>query len=264
MKEPLQADQFNRRQFLEGLIAAAAVLADGAAAYSDEPATEVFLVPNFHPASCGWLANFSTERSIVRTAIIDHLDRVRDDPSYKFVLSEVNNMIAIMNFHPERVEELKQRVKEGRVELVNANFLEMTVNLSGGEALIKQGVEGSRWQEQLMGVHPRFMWIIDTCGFHDQMGQITAGLGLDAMVYERKNKTSDKMHWVESPDGSRVLALALTATAAFSKFFSTKEPLTTEELKKLGEEADRWAKKPPGGAPGLILGGSGDYNLAPL
>ena len=264
MKEPLQADQFNRRQFLEGLIAAAAVLADGAAAYSDEPATEVFLVPNFHPASCGWLANFSTERLYCANSYMDHLDRVRDDPSYKFALSEVNNMIAIMNFHPDRVDELKQRLKEGRVELVNATFLEMTVNLSGGEALIKQGVEGSRWQEHLMGVHPRFMWIIDTCGFHDQMGQITAGLGLDAMVYERKNKTRDKMHWVESPDGSQVLALAPDGYASFSKFFSAKEPLTTDELKKLGEEADRWAKKSPGGAPGLILGGSGDYNLAPL
>jgi alpha-mannosidase len=183
MKKTHQTMSLNRRQFLESIAAAAAVLNyTGGTAYSADAVEEVFLVPNFHPASCGWLANFSTERLYCANSYIDHLDRVRDDPSYKFVLSEVNNMIAIMNFHPDRIDELKQRAKEGRVELVNGNFLEMTVNLSGGEALIKQGVEGSRWQEQMMGVHPRFMWIIDTCGFHDQMGQITAGLGLDAMV----------------------------------------------------------------------------------
>ena len=265
MKQESQGMSLNRRQFLEGIAATAVVLTSGGGtALSADAATEVFLVPNFHPASCGWLANFCTERLYCSNSYLDHLDRVRDDPNYKFVLSEVNNMIAIMNFDPERVEEIKQRAKEGRVELVNANFLEMTVNLAGGEALMKQGVEGSRWQEQMMGVHPRFMWIIDTCGFHDQMGQITAGLGLDAMVYERENKTRDKMHWVESPDGSRILALAPDGYAAFGEFFKTRDPLTTEELKKLGEEADRWAKKPPTGAPGLILGGDGDYSLAPL
>jgi alpha-mannosidase len=264
MKQISQGLPLSRRQFLEGLAATAVVLTAGSeAAASADAGEEVFLVPNFHPASCGWLANFSTERLYCANSYIDHLDRVRDDPDYKFVLSEVNNMIAIMNFHPDRVEELKQRAREGRVELVNATFLEMTVNLAGGEALIKQGVEGSRWQEQVMGVHPRFMWMIDTCGFHDQMGQITAGLGLDAMVYERENKLRDKMHWVESPDGSRTLALAPDGYASFGEFFKTRDPLTTEQLKKLGEEADRWAKKAPGTAPGLVLGGEGDYNVAP-
>jgi alpha-mannosidase len=265
MKKETQGMSINRRRFLEGIAATAVGLTCGSgAAFSEDAVQEVFLVPNFHPASCGWLANFYTERLYCSNSYLDHLDRVRDDPNYKFVLSEVNNMIAIMNFHPERIGEIKQRAKEGRVELVNANFLEMTVNLAGGEALIKQGVEGSRWQEQVMGVHPRFMWIIDTCGFHDQMGQITAGLGLDAMVYERENKTRDKMHWVESPDGSRTVALAPDGYASFGSFFKTRDPLTAEELKKLGEEADRWAKKPPTAAPALILGGSGDYNLAPL
>ena len=265
MKRESQGIPLNRRQFLEEIAATAVVLTSGrGAALPADAVEEVFLVPNFHPASCGWLANFYTERLYCSNSYLDHLDRVRDDPNYKFVLSEVNNMIAIMNFHPERIEEIKQRVKEGRVELVNANFLEMTVNLAGGEALIKQGVEGSRWQEQVMGVHPRSMWIIDTCGFHDQMGQITAGLGLDAMVYERENKIRDKMHWVESPDGSRIVALAPDGYASFGSFFKTRDPLTTEELKKLGGEADRWAKKPPSSAPGLILGGDGDYSLAPL
>jgi alpha-mannosidase len=265
MKKEWQGTSLSRRQFLEGIAATAVVLhSGGGAALSADAVEDVYLVPNFHPASCGWLANFSIERLYCANSYIDHLDRVRDDPTYKFVLSEVNNMIAMMNFHPDRIEELKQRAKEGRVEFVNATFLEMTVNLSGGEALIKQGVEGSRWQEQIMGIHPRFLWMIDTCGFHDQMGQITAGLGLDAMVYERKNKMQEKLQWVESPDGSRILAVNPDGYAAFSKFFKTRDPLTTEDLKKLGEEADRWAKKAPATAPGLILGGQEDYNVAPL
>src|SRR5271157_2012352 len=68
---------------------------------------EVYIVPNFHPASCGWLAPFARERVYCANSYFDHLDRVRDDANYAFVLSECNNMIAMMNFHPERMEELK-------------------------------------------------------------------------------------------------------------------------------------------------------------
>ncbi|MCL5005031.1 MAG: hypothetical protein M1404_00735 [Acidobacteria bacterium] len=229
-----------------------------------EAPAEAFLVPNFHPASCGWLDTFSEERVYCCNSYLDHLDRVRDDPTYKFVLSECNNMIAIMNFQPQRIPELKERCKEGRVELVNATFLEMTINLSGGEALIKEGVEGLRWQEEMMGFSPRFAWTIDICGLHDQMGQLCSGLGLQAMVYDRMNKTGSTIHWAESPDGSRILALCPGNYSDFSPVFRTKVPLTDDQLRKLEQELKGKTKTTPAGAPILVLGGSGDYSLAPL
>jgi alpha-mannosidase len=256
----------NRREFLGGLAGAATALGcrGGKPMPPEGAPQEAFIVPNFHPASCGWLTNFSKERVYCANDYLSHLDRVRDDPNYKFALSEVNNIIAIMNFQPQRIEEIRQRAKEGRVELVNANFLEMTVNLAGGEALLKEGVEGLRWQEQVMGIHPRFMWMIDTCGFHDQMAQIASGLGLDAMVYERMNKTGSTIHWTESPDGSRILTLCPDGYASFSSLFETKKRLGADELQKLAEELAEWGKKTPAGAPVLVLAGSGDYSRAPL
>src|SRR4030042_372389 len=130
-------------------------LLSGSIVTAADPA-EVFVVPNFHPASWGWLTDWSTERNYCANDYLDHLDRVRDDPNYAFALSECNNMIAILNFHPDRVAELKRRISEGRVELVNAFFLEPTINLSGGEALVKMGVEGLRWPQQVFGVRPGF------------------------------------------------------------------------------------------------------------
>jgi alpha-mannosidase len=258
----------SRRGFLAGLAGTAAgSLALSSCrrkkASSGEAPQEAFIVPNFHPASCGWLTNFSRERVYCANNYLDHLDRVRDDPNYKFVLSEVNNLIAIMNFQPARIEEIKQRVQEGRVELVNANFLEMAINLSGGEALIKEGVEGLRWQEQVMGVSPRFAWTIDVCGTHDQMGQLCAGLGLEAMVYTRMNPTGSTIHWAESPDGSRVLALCPGHYSEFGPLFDTQDPLTPKQLRELEDLLREKAKTTPAGAPVLVLGGRGDYNIAP-
>jgi alpha-mannosidase len=224
----------------------------------------VFVVPNFHPASCGWLTNWSAERDYCANTYLDHLDRVRDDPNYEFVLSECNNQIAILNFEPERFAELRQRIQEGRVELVNAFFLESTCSLSGGEALAKMGIEGLRWQEQVMGVRPRFLWTIDLCGTHDQMPQLAAALGLEALVYTRCSRAGKSVFWSESPDGSRILTLVPGHYSEdLGGAYQAKEPLTEAQL---GETAKFIAAKvplTPAGAPVLILAGSGDYSLAP-
>jgi hypothetical protein len=97
-----------------------------------------------------WLTTFSKERVYCANSYLSHLDRVSEDTQYEFVMPKVNNFIAVMNFRPERFVELKQRVQEGRVELVNAFFLESTINLSGGEALVRMGAEGRCRERRLL------------------------------------------------------------------------------------------------------------------
>ncbi len=262
----------------------ALLLAPPAALHAAEP-RPVYVVPNFHPASCGWLTDWSTERNYCANSYFDHLDRVRDDANYSFALSECNNLIAMLNFRPDRIAELKQRLGEGRVELCNAFFLEPTINLSGGEALVKCGVEGLRWQQALLGARPRLAWMIDVTGMHEQLAQISAGLGLDGFAYCRHNPTGYAIHWAESPDGTRALAVAPGRYSDWQPVFKSSEPLTAKQLAEL--QADlRWRADPtpltpeeivrnakpsggeprraPDGAPLLLFGGSADYSLAPL
>ena len=222
-----------------------------------------YIVPNFHPASCGWLTNWSTERNYCANSYLDHLDRVRDDSNYQFVLSECNTMIAIQNFAPQRFEELKTRIKEGRVELPNAFFLEPTINLSGGEALVKMGIEGLRWQQQVMGVSPRFCWAIDVCGTHEQMPQICAGLGLEALIYTRCNRSDKSVFWSASPDGSKIMTFVPGHYSDFGQVFHAKEQLTDSQLAELQQNLSKKTETTPSGLPLLVLGGYGDYSLAP-
>ena len=248
-----------------GLLAAIAgsQLAAKAHATASESKRDVYIVPNFHPASCGWLTTFSNERVYCANSYLTHLDRVRDDPNYAFVLSEINNIIAIMNFRPERIPELKQRVQEKRVELVNCMFLEPTINLSGGEALVRMGVAAQRWYQQVFQVKPRYAWTIDVCGTHEQMAQIVSGLGLDAMVYTRKNPTGKTLYWSVSPNGSKILTLSPGHYSEAEPIFSSKEPLSTDGLKKLEGHFETKEPLTPSGAPILILGGGDDYSTAP-
>lgn len=254
----------SRRQFVTAMTAATIGAGLAAPAHGRPPqAREVFIVPNFHPASCGWLATFSRERVYCANSYLNQLDRVRDDPNYKFLFSEANNLIAIMNFKPERLPDFKRRVEEKRVELVNGYFLESTVNLSGGEALVRLGVEGLRWYEKVIGIKPRYGWNIDTCGIHDQMPQIASGLGFEAMVYTRKNPSDKNMFWSESPDGSRMLTLCPADYGEASSIFTTQQPLDRQQLNDLQALFDKKVESTPDGAPILVLAGSGDYSLAP-
>ncbi|MCC7084395.1 MAG: hypothetical protein IT427_05245 [Pirellulales bacterium] len=223
----------------------------------------VFVIPNFHPASCGWLTDFSTERNHCGYSYLQHLDRVRTDPSYGFAISEVNNMMAILAYEPERFEELKERVREGRVELCNAFFLEPSINLSGGEALVKSGIEGLRWQQQVVGSRPRLAWMIDICGLHEQMAQICSGLGLDALMYCRFNPTDSIPHWQQSPDGTRILAMANDNYTDFEQVFAAEKPLTHRQLQQLADNARGKMENTPDRWPIYALGGWGDYSLPP-
>lgn len=262
----------------------ALLLAPLAALHAGDP-RPVYVVPNFHPASCGWLTDWSTERNYCANSYFDHLDRVRDDGHYSFALSECNTMIAMLNFRPDRIPELKQRIREGRVELCNAFFLEPTINLSGGEALVQCGVEGLRWQQAIFGKKPRLAWMIDVTGMHEQMAQISAGLGLDGFAYCRHNPTGCGIHWAESPDGTRSLALSPGPYADWRPLFGTTEPLTAgqlaemhadlqwradptpltpEEIVKNARPSGGEPRRAPAGAPLFLMGGSRDYSLAPL
>jgi alpha-mannosidase len=267
MPEREKAKRWNRRQFVAGVatVAASGIVrgqGTGRTTVAPQP-REMFIVSNFHPASCGWLTTFSKERVYCANSYLSHLDRVRDDAQYEFVLSEVNNVVAIMNFRPERIAELKQRVAEGRVELVNAFFLESTINLSGGEALVRMGVDGMRWYESIFGVRPRYAWCIDTCGVHDQMPQIAHGLGLDALVYTRENPTGKTIYWTEAPDGSRVLTLSPGSYGDASSIFTTRTMLTDVELQTLERQFASKEKMTPEGAPLMLIASSGDYSVAP-
>lgn len=255
---------FSRRRFL-GLLAAAAgtQAASPHSAAAVEVERDVYVVPNFHPASCGWLTTFSRERIYCANSYLTHLDRVGTDPHYAFVLSEIDNIVAIMNFRPERIAELKARIHEQRVELVNGMFLEPTINLSGGEALVRMGVLGLRWYQQVFNIRPRYAWTIDVCGTHEQMAQIASGLGLDAMIYTRKNPTGKTMYWSVSPDGSKILTLSPGHYSEAGSIFSSKTPLTKDQLQKLDTFFTGKEKITPAGAPILVLGGGDDYSCAP-
>lgn len=263
--------KLNRRTFLGSLAALPLTQSCGTRGKQT-----LHVIPNFHPAVMGWLAPYHVERNYCLYAYLDHQDHALKDPDYRYVVSEIPHLVTMLERRPQRFEQLKELVRQGKTEMVNAFVVEPTVNLSGGEALVMQGVEGLRWYQQIMGLKPRHCWMIDVCGWHEQMAQIVKGLGLESFEYSRYNPTGraegneagakemDSVHWLESPDGSRTLAVNPGHySSAFRQLMRATEPLPAGEvIEEISSTVALQKSRFPKGAPLLAFAGQEDYSLS--
>jgi len=268
----------DRRSLLKLLLALTASRVPEAWAQQDTRNT-LYVVPNFHDGCMGWLAPYHVERNYGLYSYLDHQDLAVKDSNYRYVFSEIPHLITMMEMEPQRYDELKGLVKQGRVELVNAFVLEPAINLSGGEALVMQGVEGLRWYTQVMNTRPRYCWMIDVTGWHEQMAQIVTGLELEAFMYCRYNPTArdkgdgygprdesfDAIHWLESPDGTRALALNPGLyTLVLQELFmaGSRRPAFFRVWNLVRKVIETQRRRFPEGTPLLTFGGDHDYSLS--
>jgi len=224
----------------------------------------VYAVPNTHGTIGGWLVDMDTELNYTVNNYLAHLDRVAKDPEYRFAFSEVPNVMSFMRVAPERVGELKQRIKEGRVEFSNGFFLEPTISLSGGEALVRMGVLGLDWYQQVFGFRPRHCWMIDIVGAHRQLPQVVAGLGMDALFFCRNNPTHKNAFWWVAPDGTRQLAVTDIRYAEMRPIFVAEKPFTDKDYADVAERVELKRKYSASASSVLTLVGAQDYSLPPL
>ena len=224
----------------------------------------VYAIPNTHGTIAGWLVDMDTELNYTGNNYLDHLDRVAKDPTYRFAFSEVPNVMSLLRLAPERVGELKQRIKEGRVEFSNGFFLEPTVSLAGGESLVRMGVLGLDWYNQVFGFRPRHCWMIDIVGAHRQLPQIVAGLGMDALFFCRSNPTNKSAFWWVAPDGTRQLTITDTRYAEMRPIFVTKDAFTDKDYADIAERIAVKRKYAASSRSVMTLVGAEDYSSTPV
>jgi alpha-mannosidase len=107
-------------------------------------------------------------------------------------------------------DEIKERVKEGRWELVGGMWVEPDLNMPDGESLVRQLLLGKRYFQQKFGVDVRVGWNPDSFGYTWQLPQIYKKSGIDYFVTQKMswsetNQLPLKLFWWQSPDGSRIL-----------------------------------------------------------
>ncbi len=134
------------------------------------------------------------------------LDIMRENPEFKYVIDQVYLWELLKKHFPERIDELKQRVKEGKIGLTCGGFVNPDLNLPSGESLIRQLAYCQRaWKEEL-GADCETVGIMDSFGQSGQLPQIFSKLGLKYHTAKRgPSKDLPAVFVWEGVDGSQII-----------------------------------------------------------
>jgi alpha-mannosidase len=178
-------------------------------------------------------------------------------PTYTFTQSATVYNAWMADKYPILDDEIKQRIKEGRWEIVGGMWVEGDFNLPDGESIVRQLLIGKRWYQQHYGVDVRVGWNPDSFGFSWQLAQIYKKAGVDFFVthklaWSETNKLPFHLFWWESPDGSRVLT-----------YFPPDFAATNLSITRLANAYDVAHAETPGLNEVMDLYGVGDHGGGP-
>ena len=149
------------------------------------------------------------KRKAVRTlaTAIRMIDRY---PEYRFCASQAQMFAWIKKAEPILFRRIVGSVKKGNIELVGDSWVEADTNISSGEALIRQILEGRAFFHREFGTRSKVMFLPDVFGYSAALPQIMKGCGLEYFMtqklsWNKVNRFPHQSFWWEGLDGSRVL-----------------------------------------------------------
>ena len=191
------------------VVDARAVLAPLLAKRGGDPSLRISAVGHAH-MDLGWLWPIrETVRKGARTfsTALELADRY---PDYVFGASQPQYFLWMKQHYPALYAKIAQKVREGRLEPQGAMWVEADTNVSGGEALVRQLLQGKRFFLQEFGVELRYLWLPDVFGYSAALPQL---LKLADVDYFSTQKLSwslinpfphQSFHW-QGLDGTAVL-----------------------------------------------------------
>ncbi len=157
-----------------------------------------------------WLWPWQESMSVVLSTFRSALDRMTKDPDFTFTASSAQFYEWVAQADPEMMEEIRQRVKEGRWDVVGGWWVEPDVNIPNGESLVRQGLYGQQVFQKLFGRHVVTAYNPDAFGHPGTLPQILKLQGMSSFVFMRpllnEKSLPGPLFWWQSPDGTRVLA----------------------------------------------------------
>jgi alpha-mannosidase len=170
----------------------------------------IHMTGNSH-IDAAWLWPESETIDVVRRTFSTALQLMNEYPDYTYTQSAAQYNEWIADKYPAMDAEIKQRIKEGRWEVVGGMWVEPDLNMPDGESQARSLLLGKRWFKQHYGVDVRVGWNPDSFGYNWQLPQIYKRSGVDYFVTQKMtwndtNQLPFKLFWWQSPDGSKVLA----------------------------------------------------------
>ncbi|HEY4381746.1 MAG TPA: glycoside hydrolase family 38 C-terminal domain-containing protein, partial [Acidobacteriaceae bacterium] len=204
-----------------------------------------------------WLWPRSETIDVVHRTFTTALQLMNEYPDYTFTQSAAQYSAWMADKYPELNDQIKQRIQEGRWEIVGGMWVEPDLNMPDGESLVRQLLVGQRYFQHEYGVAARIGWNPDSFGYNWQLPQIYKRSGLDYFVTQKMhwndtNQLPFRLFWWQSPDGSKVLT-----------YFPTDYVHSNVNPTRISADFAESAQRNPGTMEHLDLYGIGDHGGGP-
>jgi alpha-mannosidase len=171
--------------------------------------TSVRFTGNSH-IDAAWLWPWTDTVDVVRRTFETSLQLMEEYPQYTYTQSAAAYSDWILRKYPSLHQQILNRIKQGRWEIVGGMWVEPDLNMPDGESLVRQLLIGKRYFGEKLGTDVRIGWNPDAFGYTWQLPQIYKKSGIDYFVTQKlawndSNQLPMKLFWWQSPDGSRVL-----------------------------------------------------------
>jgi len=199
-----------------------------------------------------WLWTFNETIEVFHKTCETILKLMDKYPDFRYSQSSAQYYKWLEEKHPETFEKVKQKVEEGRWELVGGTWVESDGNMPSGESLVRQFLYGKRYFKEKFNVDVKIAWMPDSFGYAWTLPQIMKKSGMEFFL-------TQKMGWNDailfpyyvfrwaSPDGSSIFSHQTVGT--YSEEVTEADMLRQMKLLKRCQQLDDL----------LVLFGIGDH-----
>jgi alpha-mannosidase len=183
----------------------------------------------------GWL--WPVKESIRKAAksFSTILNLMDDYPEFRFQQSQPWLYDVLETHYPELLTKIKKRVKEGRWEPNGGMWVEADCNVTGGESLVRQFLEGRKKTRALFGYTSDTLWLPDVFGYSAALPQIFQKCGIKNFVTSKINWGDtnrfpyDTFDW-EGIDGTRVFTHYINMMGEFMGYNAPVLPEASKQV----------------------------------
>ena len=129
-----------------------------------------------------WMWTYAQTKEKVQRSFSTVVELMKRYPEYRFTISQPQLLEYLKEESPEIYDEIKKLVKEGRIDIEGAMWVEADCNLPSGESLIRQIIWGKKFIKDEFCTDSKVLWLPDVFGYSAAMPQILSKTGIDKFV----------------------------------------------------------------------------------
>ncbi|HTY58405.1 MAG TPA: glycoside hydrolase family 38 C-terminal domain-containing protein [Bacteroidota bacterium] len=170
----------------------------------------LYLDANAH-IDAAWLWRSKETVMVVRNTFSSVMNMMAARPDFTYTQSSAAYYDWMERLYPDLFSQIRQRVSDGRWEVIGGMWVEPDCNLPSGESWSRHLLYAKRYFKEKLGADVKVGWNPDSFGYNLNMPAFYRNAGIDAFITQKigwndTNVFPYRTFWWESPDGSRILS----------------------------------------------------------